>query len=259
MPASSVGNSGQTLASQCAAGQAGGLLSWVIQGIEDAMANRADIISISLGTLVDLSTGEGAGLKATFDRITYAASQSGVILIAAAGNDGLDLTNSRYIELPAQARNVLTIVASTNPACQQNLTPGATCTPGPVTLAYYSNYGTTLNALSAPGGSYPAAPDGTTSGWIRGACTSGLPSTTEGPPSDPQHSFACFNLGHTQYVQAIGTSASAPLAAGAAALLRAAHPTWSAHQIIETLRTTATLQPTLPIPQINATNALNTH
>ena len=254
MTASSVGNSGQTVTSQCAAGQAAGLLSWVIQGIEDAMANHADIISMSLGTLVDLNTGEGAGLKATFDRITYAAAQSGIILIAAAGNDGLDLTNPRYIELPAQARNVLTIVASTNPACMQNLTPGATCNPGPATLAYYTNYGTNLNALSAPGGSYPVATDANISGWIRGACTSGLPNTTEGPPSDSQHSFACFNLGHTPYVQAMGTSASAPLAAGAAALLRAAHPTWSASQIITTLRTTATTQPTLSIPQITAAN-----
>ena len=116
-----------------------GLLSWVIQGIEDAVSNRADIISLSLGTLVDITTGDGAGLKATFDHATHAAFNAGTILIAAAGNDGFDLSNQNYIELPAQARDVLAIVASTNPACAENLAPGATCTAGPVTLPYYSN------------------------------------------------------------------------------------------------------------------------
>ena len=88
------------VATQCATGQAGGLLSWVIQGIEDAIAQHADVINLSLGTLVDLDTGEGAGLLATFDRVTYAASQAGAVVIASAGNDGVNLANPRYIEPP---------------------------------------------------------------------------------------------------------------------------------------------------------------
>ena len=139
------------IATQCATGQSGGLLSWVIQGIADAIAQRADVINLSLGTLVDLDTGEGAGLKAIFDRATYAATQAGAVVIASAGNDGLNLDNPRYIELPAQAREVLAIVASTNPACAENLTPGAVCAAGPITLPYYSNYGAALNAIAAPG------------------------------------------------------------------------------------------------------------
>ena len=185
-----------------------GLLSWLIKGIEDAMTNRADVISMSIGTTVDLTTGEGAGTKAAFDQITYAAAQAGIVLIASAGNDDYDLSNPRYIELPAQARGVLAVVASTNSACAENLTVNVTCAPGPVTLPYYSNYGAPLNALAAPGGSYPAGGDLAVSGWIRGACSSGKPSTTDGLPTDAAHSYGCFNLGHTAYVQAVGTSAS---------------------------------------------------
>jgi subtilisin family serine protease len=237
---------------RCTSGEASGLLSWVIQGIDDAIANHADVISMSLGTIIDLSTGDGAGTKATFDRITYAASQAGVVLVAAAGNDGTDMSNPRYMEIPAQSRGVLAVVASTNPACHEDTHSGATCAPGSSSLAYYSNYGSPLNALAAPGGSYPSGDDMAASGWVRGACSSGLSATVDGLPSDSAHSFGCFNLGHTAYVQAIGTSASAPLVAGAAALLRAAHPDWDATTIIDQLRSTATAAtPTLSFPQAN--------
>lgn len=248
--------SSASLADQCASGQASGLLSWIMQGIDDAVANHADIISLSVSATVDLTTGEGAGLKAAFDSVTAAAAQAGAVIVAAAGNDGLDLSDPRYVELPAQSSGVLAVVASTNPACAQNTAAGAACSPGPIQLAYYSNHGAPLNALAAPGGSYPEGDNMAVSGWIRGACSSGKPSTVDGPPTDPAHSFGCFNFGHTPYVQAIGTSASAPLAAGAAALIRAAHPDWTAAAIVAALRATAVTVPTLAVPQISAAAAL---
>ena len=88
-----------------------------------------------------------------------------------------------------------------------------------------------------------------------GACTNGLTNTTDGLPANGQ-SFGCFNLGHVQYVQAMGTSASAPLVAGAAAILRAAHPTWTAAQIIATLQASATHLSTITIPVLNLPAAL---
>lgn len=239
----------------CLGGQASGLLSWVLQGISDAVANRADIISMSLGTLVDLATGNGAGTKVLLDRATHAAASAGVILIAAAGNDGFNLGNSRYIELPAQSRDVVAVVASTNPACVEDLRAGATCRPGATSVPYYSNFGAPLKAVAAPGGSYPSATTlatpQTASGWITGACSSGRPSTLSGVPADTNHSLGCFALGHSAYVQAMGTSASAPLVAGAAALIRAAHPTWNTATVIQSLRASVSNSPSLAVPQIN--------
>ena len=65
--------------------------------------------------------------------------------------------------------------------------------------------------------------DGVT-GFVRGACSTGIANTQDGLPSQAGHSFGCFGLGHVAYVQAIGTSASAPLVAGVAAILKGALP-----------------------------------
>src|SRR6185437_1311883 len=251
MPASGIAN----IAQACEAGEPGGLLSWVLQGIDDAVANHADIIALSLGTLVDTSTGEGAGLKAAFDQATYAATQAGSVVIAALGNDGLDLSTGSLVELPAQSRGVLAITASTNPGCAENLAAGASCSAGPVTRPYYSNYYASLSAIAAPGGSYPRGSETSTTGWIMGACSSGLTNTTDGLPQNGE-SLGCFNLGHAAYVQAMGTSASAALAAGAAAILRAARPDLTAAQIVDALRSSATRSASMKEPELNLAAAL---
>ena len=230
---------------QCTTSQAAGLLSWVLLGINDAVTHKADIVSLSLGSVVDLQSGDGAGWKAAFDRATHAASAAGVVVIAAVGNDALDLSGTganpaRYIELPAQARYVLPVVAATNPACAESLAPNAACAPGPVTRPFYSNFGVSLNAIAAPGGSFPNVSDSGVNGWIRGACSMS----------------GCFNLGPSAYVQAMGTSASAPLVAGAAALLRATHPHWNAEQTINALRLSASHSGSMQEPQLNTGAAL---
>jgi len=251
-----IGAIGDTTAQQCESGSAGGLLTWVLQGIQDAVANKADVISLSLGTLIDVTTGDGAGWQAQMDSVSYAAQQAGAVIVAAAGNNGVDLSSGQYIELPAQAQGVLPVVASTNPACMEQLTSNPVCMAGPVTRPYYSNYGASLNAIAAPGGSYPGGPDTGVSGFVRGACSNGLPGTTDGPPGNPGQSFGCFNLGHTAYMQAIGTSASAPLVAGAAAILHATHPGWTAAQIVSALQNSATKNPEMVEPELNLPAAL---
>ena len=84
----------------------------------------------------------------------------------------------------------------------------------------------------------------------------GKPATLLGPPADANHSEACFGLGQVAYVQAMGTSASAPLTAGVAALIRAAHPSWSATDVVAALRGSATSLPNFIAPQVSAVQAL---
>jgi subtilisin family serine protease len=246
---------GVTLAAQCEAGQPGGLLSWVLAGINAAVAQHAGIIVLSLGAVVDLTTGDGAGWKAQFDSAAYAAEQAGAVLVAAVGNDGLDLSGGRYLELPAQARGVLAVVADTNPGCAENLASNAACAPGSVTRAYYSNHGV-AGAIAAPGGSDPEGSDTGISGFVRGACSSGLTGTIDGLPGDGPYSFGCFNQGHTPYVQAMGTSAAAPLVAGAIAILRAERPGLTPAQIVSLIQQTASSTTAMAEPQLNLPAAL---
>ncbi len=251
-----VPGSGDTAAAQCENGQASGLLSWVLQGIDDAVTQHADVIVLSMSVTLDLYSGDSAGLKASFDRVTHAAAAAGAVLVASAGNDAIDLSNPRYVQIPAQSRDVLAVVASTNPACAENLQAGATCVAGPVTVPYYSNYGAPLNAVGAPGGSYPDGSDDGVSGWVRGACSSGLTNTVDGLPTDANHSLGCFNLGHQGYVQAIGTSASAPLVAGVVALVRAAHPSWTTNTVVAAIRSSAVPTATMPYGVVDASAAI---
>ena len=125
-----------------------------------------------------------------------------------------------------------------------------------MTVPYYSDFGSGLNAVSAPGGSYPTGSDDGVSGWVRGACSAGLPGTDDGLPADANHSEGCFNLGHAQYVQAIGTSASTPLVGGVAALIRAAHPDWSATTVSAAILASAAATPQMPYGVVNAAAAL---
>jgi subtilisin family serine protease len=129
-------------------------------------------------------------------------------------------------------------------------------------LASYSDYGSNLHGLSAPGGDSPSggcAFNGTPcnpTGFVRGACSAGVPGThtpspTGYPDSGPPPagtSWGCFSLSatvsgqlvnHIWYVQATGTSGATPIAAGVAALVKAANPSLTPSQVRTILQQTA--------------------
>jgi subtilisin family serine protease len=235
-----------------------GLFSWTLEGMLLASEQGADVISMSLGGFVPKNQPGGAALFSAFNRVANSVTARGALVLAAAGNAALDLNKiGPVVELPADASNIIAVVATTNPAV-----PPPGCPVGTDCLASYSDFGSSLHGLAAPGGDIPAggcAFSGTPcnpTGFVRGACSAGVHGTTtpspagypaSGPPPAGT-SWGCFQLSaivsgelvnHIWYVQATGTSAATPIAAGVAALVKAANPSLTPSQIRTTLQQTA--------------------
>ncbi|MFH1425884.1 MAG: S8 family serine peptidase [Candidatus Kerfeldbacteria bacterium] len=104
--------------------EGGGLDSGIIEGIEYAVDNGADIINMSLG-----GAGESALLEAA---ITY-AKDNGVLVVAAAGNDGININSTPFY-----------------PACYDSVI-GVAAHKSSMEAAAFSNYGSNCVDLSAPG------------------------------------------------------------------------------------------------------------
>lgn len=230
---------------RCLLGNGSGLFSWTLNAILLSTQLGADVVNMSLGGFVprNFPGGGDAALWAAFNRVTNFATSNGVVLVGSAGNSALDLDALfSFIHLPSASPNVITVMATTNPALLAPTPPRRQpCAEGEDCLAFYSNFGSSQHGLSAPGGDLPAGDAPGPTGFVRGACSPGIPETTTGLP--PDGSFGCFSFdaatNHRWYVQAIGTSAAAPHVAGAAALLKAADPGLSPAQIRTILQQTA--------------------
>lgn len=132
----------------------------VISGIVHAADVDADVISMSLGATLDkngfcdsegcVSAREVAALVNAIKRATTYANQQGSTIIAAAGNEAMDLDHTaNIIHVPSALPNVLSISA-TAPI-------GWATDPGNIfldNLASYSNYGQSAIDFGAPGGDY---------------------------------------------------------------------------------------------------------
>jgi subtilisin family serine protease len=245
---------------QCLFRTANALFSWVLEGMLLANQLGADVISMSLGAPVPRSLPGGAGaiIWSAFNRVSNFVTRNGSVLVAAAGNEATDLDTARSIvAVPADSPNVISVAATTNPALLPPTPPERQpCAPGEDCLAFYSDYGSSLHGLAAPGGDLPSgtcAPTGSPclpTGFVRGACAAGVPGTIEppvlnypaaGPPAGT--SWGCLSnppgLQHAWYIQSAGTSAAAPHVAGVAALVKSANPGLTPSQIRTILQRTA--------------------
>ena len=162
-----------------------GSFSRIIMGILYAAVVDADVINMSLAGYLPKS-GRGAPWPAwvsayylsLMNAAVNFAGQQGATVVCAAGNEEIDLNHIwDWIILPAEASNAIG-VSATGPLNQEN----------PDTAAFYTNYGTSVIDVAAPGGNwdfglsfpFPAVYDwvfstypGDPGGWAWGYGTSG--------------------------------------------------------------------------------------
>ncbi len=165
---------------------------WVADGIYYAANNGARIINLSLG---------GTGSSTTMENAVAYARNHGVVVIAAAGNNG----NNVPFYPAAYDAYVIAVGATRYDQARPS----------------YSNYGSYLD-IAAPGGDVTV--DQTGDGWVDGV----LQQTFGVNPTDWGYWF--FQ----------GTSMASPHVAGVAALFLAKHPSWTAAQVRNAIESTAT-------------------
>ncbi|CCH57296.1 peptidase S8 and S53 subtilisin kexin sedolisin [Fibrisoma limi BUZ 3] len=193
-----------------------GSFSWLLQGVLDAVNQKADVISMSLGTFLlrngkylddngtpadpsdDFIGHDAKGTQELINALTrvmnYAHSQ-GVTLVAAAGNDAIDGNkDGSGLSIPANLPNVLSISATGPAGWFANRTTNLD------RFASYSNYGTPDVTFAAPGGDFSLYP---TANWQYDMVLS----TGNSPGAAGQYYFSA------------GTSMACPHAAGVAALI----------------------------------------
>jgi subtilisin family serine protease len=169
-------------------------------------ADTIDVANLSLGGPgVDADCGAGQFDPVALEHAAVCRMVAGgVVTVASAGNSAADAADTN----PAGFPEVITVSASTDTdGLPGGLGPPPWCYPGADdTLAAYSDFGPAVS-ITAPGTCVEST-------WLGG-----------------------------RYAVGTGTSASAPLVSGAAALVRAAHPDWAAEQVRQMLLDTATPGP----------------
>jgi len=166
----------------------------VIAGILFAANEGADVINMSLGAILDDNRPGVPNLLRDMQKAIDFAHSRGVVVVAAAGNEALNLDAipKNFSSVPAQLQNVVS-VGATAPFNQANFDA----------LASYSNFGgKTGVTLMAPGGDL--LPGGNAFDLILGAC------------SHTQISLP-FKCSTVSFLLGAGTSFASPHVAGVAA------------------------------------------
>ena len=188
--------------------------------------------------------------KAIIQAISAAAryaQQRGVVLVAAAGNEGIDMNHPTTDEISPDFPPGAATTRPVNNSCVVLPTelPGVvvvTATGAENLLAWYSTYGNATD-VTAPGGSrFQTTPLDT----ARGRVLSTYSSTAGDLADEAALGRLVQDSSGNYYAWLNGTSMAAPHVAGVAALIRAAHPGMPQGAVAALLRNTATAQPCPP-------------
>jgi subtilisin family serine protease len=136
-----------------------GRMSWFVSGVVHAVNQNADIINLSLGYYLNkngylpyYTAQEAAHLRKVVRKVVNWASSQGALVVNSAGNDGMDMDHcGNIISIPTEEGNGI-VVSATGPNGPGNFDE----------LASYSNYGSSIIWVAAPGGDFRNYP---TSGW----------------------------------------------------------------------------------------------
>jgi len=210
-----------------------GTFGQIINGIYYASTPRseggagANVINMSLGA-VFLRGGQSAEkLIAALDKATKYAYRRGVTVVAAAGNNAVDLHLARVTSVPAESKEVIS-VSATGPAGWA--IPDFPGFLGFDTPATYSNFGKHQIDFAAPGGNDLLFPTTVNDPGFQVCSKPRIPASSG---SVTQRCYAFDFVFSTvrgvvtatgSYNWAEGTSMASPVVAGVAALIIGKHP-----------------------------------
>lgn len=164
-----------------------GHLSWIVSGIAHAVEQNADIINLSMGyrlkkngDLPYYTADDASRIRKMVRKVINWAASRGVLVVNSAGNDGLNLDqDGNIISIPTEEGNGI-VVSATGPFRLEDFNE----------IASYTNYGSSLIWISAPGGDFRDYPNSgwwndmvfstTIDGWMWSAGTSAAASMVSG-------------------------------------------------------------------------------
>lgn len=220
----------------------------VVDGLIYAGDKKLDVVSMSFFADPWLfNCKNDKEQKAIVEAISRAASyaqQRGVVLVAAAGNEGINLNHPVLDEISPDFPPGQSITRPVNNSCVVLPTelPGVvvvSATGAQNLLAWYSTYGMTTD-VTAPGGSRFQTPTFDSS---RGRVLAPYSATASDLALEASINRLVVDPAGNFYAWLNGTSMAAPHAAGVAALIRAKNPGMPQGSVVAKLRNSATKLP----------------